>query len=70
MTEKEFLEFCKGKKIYSSDRALKEIYKNNYSQYKQATKHIYTEMAAYHDIYYSYDESKDIIIEERYYIGD
>lgn len=70
ITHKEFLEFCKGKKIYTEDEAIKELYDNNYRTYKQSVKHLYFEQTAYHDTNYYYDKEKDIIIEHSYYVGD
>lgn len=70
ITRENFLEFCKSKKVYTEDEAIKELYDNKYKTYKESVKHIYCEQTAYHDINYYYDAEKDIIIEHRYYVGD
>lgn len=70
ITHEKFLEFCKGKKVYTEDEAIKELYGNNYKTYRESVKHIYCEQTAYYDINYYYDKEKDIIIEHRYYVGD
>jgi hypothetical protein len=70
MKKQEFWDFCKGKKVYTEDEAIKEFYDNKYRTYKQSVKPIYFEQTAYHDMSYYYDEERDIIIEHSYYVGD
>ena len=70
MKREEFLDFCKGKKVYTDNEAIKEFYGNNYKTFRESVNHIYFEQTAYHDTNYYYDKEKNIIIEESYYIGD
>lgn len=69
-TMKDFEAFSQDKTIIDEDKAIVELYGNNYKTYKDSVTEIFYYQAPYYDYAYYYDESKGIIIEHSYYIGD
>ena len=70
MTEKEFDKFKQNKQIYYFDDAVEKFYGNNYRNFNNATKYICEVKSMYYDSQYYYDEMRDIIIVDEFYIGD
>lgn len=69
-TMKDFEAFSQDKTIINEDKAIVELYGNNYKTYKDSVTEIFYYQAPYYDYAYYYDESKGIIIEHSYYVGD
>lgn len=69
-TMKDFVAFSQDKTIIDEDKAIVELYGNNYKTYKDSVTEIFYYQAPYYDYAYYYDESKGIIIEHSYYVGD
>lgn len=69
-TMKDFEAFSQDKTIIDEDKAIVELYGNNYKTYKDSVTEIFYYQAPYYDYAYYYDESKGIIIEHSYYVGD
>ena len=67
---KDFEAFSQDKTIIDEDKAIVELYGNNYKTYKDSVTEIFYYQAPYYDYAYYYDESKGIIIEHSYYVGD
>lgn len=69
-TMKDFEAFSQDKTIIDEDKAIVELYGNNYKTYKDSVIEIFYYQAPYYDYAYYYDESEGIIIEHSYYVGD
>lgn len=69
-TMKDFEAFSQDKTIIDEDKAIVELYGNNYKAYKDSVTEIFYYQAPYYDYVYYYDESKGVIIEHSYCVGD
>lgn len=60
-TMKDFEAFSQDKTIIDEDKAIVELYGNNYKTYKDSVTEIFYYQAPYYDYAYYYDESKQVL---------